>query len=184
MDSSIRISVNEKFSDPNWQPPVNQFAPVSDPSEHGYGCRLVPGKKYYLNVRWIHKSDLIDTSGNIRNNGTPLLSVERNALRSKSATELKKYLDETFNGYGDNCMDGLGGRPCIVDYAFGTYAPGMDKWSPQKRAEMTAKQESVATQNIQDYRTDLNTRAATETTENPYGLVCPAGQRPIGASCH
>lgn len=71
MDEALKISVNQKFSDPNWKPPVNQFAPLADPSEYGYGCRLVPGKKYYLNVRWLRKSDLIDASGNVRGNLLP-----------------------------------------------------------------------------------------------------------------
>ncbi|MDD5376783.1 MAG: hypothetical protein PHH16_01570 [Candidatus Gracilibacteria bacterium] len=184
MDSGIKISVNAKFANPNWQPPANQFAPVADPSEHGYGCRLVPGKKYYLNVRWERKSDLVDASGNIRNDGTPLLSRERNNLRSKSAAELKEYLDGTFNGYGDSCMNGIGGHSCMIDYSFGTFAPGMDKWSPQQRADMTAKLEAVTAANHAAYQADLTQRAATETPANPYGLICPAGQRVIGASCH
>lgn len=52
-DNAVQISVNAKFADPSWKPLVRDAfsQPPADTSEYGYGCRLVPGKKYYLNVR-------------------------------------------------------------------------------------------------------------------------------------
>lgn len=112
---------------------------------NGYpnACNLNLGKKYYLNVRWLHKSDLIDASGKIRNDESPIFSKLRDTLRSKSITELNQYLNDTFNGYGDSCLatppPDSGGQ-CAIDPDFGSdiFSPAMSKLNSTAKARIGA----------------------------------------------
>lgn len=155
---AVSYSVNAKFADPNWKPIPYQadLYTLSDYSDM-QACRLLPGKKYYVNVRWLRKSDIVDSSGKIKNDSDPLFSALRAGLRVKSVSELNKYLDETFNGYGDSCLsvNDTSGAKCATDYFFGSVVPGMPKFSPQRQKEVDVILEAIAAKNIQNYQTDL-----------------------------
>jgi len=64
-------------------------------------CQLIPGKKYYLNFRWMRKSDIIDASGKLKMN-----TFNRTNLSSMPVAELNKFFDENFNTQGDSCLPG------------------------------------------------------------------------------
>lgn len=97
-NESLHFIVNAKYADPNYKP-VN--------ASEAQACRLVPGKKYYLNYRWLRKSDIVDTSGKLRTTGAnPIFSGIINSLKTKTSSDLNKYMEETFNLQGDSCLPG------------------------------------------------------------------------------
>lgn len=94
-------------------------------SIEGYHCKLVPGKKYYINYRWVRKSDIVDVNGNLRDTilGTNTADLFRSDNSGwlgyfmggvKQTNELTKsklnaFLDENFNLQGSACLGGAVG---------------------------------------------------------------------------
>lgn len=143
MTEGRNIVVNAKFSDPNYMPSV---------SESGK-CQLLPNKKYYVNIRWLRKSDIIDASGKLRDDFMPLFGLPSSLMSAQpdaknywrerflvslfgedlaylSTTDLNKKLDERFNARGDSC---LSPTQCLID-PFNNpqnYIIPMPKLSPQ-----------------------------------------------------
>ncbi|MDD5376667.1 MAG: hypothetical protein PHH16_00980 [Candidatus Gracilibacteria bacterium] len=108
--TQISVLFDPKFADPN----------ASHPG--GYTHYLVPGKKYYYNVRWAKRSDFSD-------NGAALD---------------KQYagLGGAFNSKGDTCLGkiGSGGKmrdDCAINPNFSGKGsmPGLPKFSPAKAME-------------------------------------------------
>ncbi|MDD5377186.1 MAG: hypothetical protein PHH16_03650 [Candidatus Gracilibacteria bacterium] len=109
LSDQVYISANEKHADPNYIP---------DPRKD-FGCPILPGKKYYMNIRWLRRSDIIDTSGKVRSDLSPYFSSLSSVLgdiATLSMSELNKKLDGIFNNK-DSCLgSGIQGHNCAVDY--------------------------------------------------------------------
>lgn len=114
---------------------------------------LVTGKKYYMNVRWLRTSDIIDKNGNLKTTIfgegignwiktsdagarpsqrwlSDILGVEDISTLTKS--KLNTALESKFNIKGDVCLDS---KKCNIALTFSEESP-MSVISPERWAKM------------------------------------------------
>lgn len=93
-----------------------------------YGCHLQPGKQYYVNTRWIRKSDIVDASGNIINSSMASGVLGSNSA-SMSMAQIGQAILNAFNSKGDTCINSTSSQNgiCAIDLFWGRSAIGMPK---------------------------------------------------------
>lgn len=113
-------SISEKYADPNYK------------LTNGDGCALIPGKKYYYNVRWLRESDGVFATGKTFNNkgdvcidskmciiaygfdDTPLLPKltpsQKTQIETKGAEQMKAHgvWKTTYDQELNSCCAGFG----------------------------------------------------------------------------
>lgn len=140
-DSDTRFSGGTTYLPISASPIIGDFpAP--------YGCHLQPGKQYYVNIRWIRKSDIVDASGNIINSSMASGVLGSNSA-SMSMTQLSKAIADVFNSKGDSCINStsFGNGICVVDYSWGSSPLGFPKLTAAQQQAKIAEDTARDAQN-------------------------------------